>query len=195
MKRTGFFGGSFNPIHNGHIALAKSIMQQARLDEVWLVVSPHNPLKDSGSLLPDADRLEMARIAVSLEDGLAASDYEFHLPKPSYTLTTLTAMAADYPDRQFVLLIGADNWKCFGKWHGSQQIVSQYEICIYPRQGYDIDEAALPQNVTLLHTPLHDISSTEIRTRLKTGESISGLVPAEVENYIKDNNLKEKIQL
>lgn len=195
MKRTGFFGGSFNPIHNGHIALAKSIMQMAGLDEVWLVVSPHNPLKDCRSLLPDADRLEMARIAASREKGLKACDYEFRLPKPSYTLTTLTAMAADYHDRQFVLIIGADNWKCFGKWHGSQEIVSKYEICVYPRRGCKINEEALPDSVRLLHTPLYDISSTEIRQRLIEGGSITGLVPAGVEEYIKENNLKEKIQL
>lgn len=194
MKRTGFFGGSFNPIHNGHIALAKSIMQMARLDEVWLAVSPHNPLKDCRSLLPDADRLEMARIAVSREKGLKACDYEFGLPKPSYTLTTLKAMQTEYTDRQFVLIIGADNWNCFGKWHGSQEIVSRYEICVYPRRGCHIDEAALPDSVRLLHTPLYDISSTEIRQRLKSGGSITGLVPEKVEEYINKNNLKEKIQ-
>lgn len=193
-KRTGFFGGSFNPIHNGHIELAKSIMHMARLDEVWFVVSPHNPLKDCRSLLPDGDRLQMAKIAVSNEEGLVASDCEFRLPKPSYTLTTLTAIAEEYPDRQFVLLIGADNWNCFGKWRDSQQIISRYDICVYPRRGCAVDETALPPSVTLLHTSLYDISSTKIRQRLREGESITGLVPAEVERYIYDNNLKDKIQ-
>lgn len=187
--RTGFFGGSFNPIHNGHIALAKSIMRLAGLDEVWFVVSPHNPLKDSASLLPDGDRLNMVKLALKDEPGLMACDYEFHLPKPSYTLHTLSAISKDYPERQFVLLIGADNWQCFDKWYGYREILSRYEIAIYPRQGSNIDSDSLPENVRLLHTGLFNVSSTQVRSLLAAGQSAHSLLPPAVARYIKDNRL------
>ena len=187
--RTGFFGGSFNPIHNGHIALAKSIMRLAGLDEVWFVVSPHNPLKDSASLLPDGDRLNMVKLALKDEPGLMACDYEFHLPKPSYTLHTLSAISKDYPERQFVLLIGADNWQCFDKWYGYREILSRYEIAIYPRQGSSIDSDSLPENVRLLQTGLFNVSSTQVRSLLAAGQSADSLLPPAVARYIKDNRL------
>lgn len=189
MTRTGIFGGSFNPIHNGHIALAKSIMKLDRLDEVWFMVSPHNPLKDSNSLLPDSDRLNMVKLALSNEPGLIASDYEFHLPKPSYTLHTLRAVSRDYPDRKLVLLIGADNWECFGRWYGHDEILAEYEIAIYPRKGSLVDPASLSPSVRLLDTGLFDISSTQVRTLLKEGKSADSLIPPQVANYIRENRL------
>ena len=167
MKRIGIFGGSFNPIHVGHIALAKSIRQKAGLDEVWLMVSPQNPLKQEADLLSDELRLEMARLAVEGEEGIVASDFEFHLPRPSYTRETLRQLSNAYPDHTFVLLIGGDNWAHFERWRHWQDILWHYDVVVYPRDEHPgtIDAQLLP------------ISSTEVRQRVLRGESIEGLVP------------------
>ena len=113
MKPTGIFGGSFNPIHNGHISLARQILYKGCLDEIWFVVSPQNPLKSSDSLADDAYRLSLVEAALAEESSLVASDYEFHMPRPSYMYDTLTSMQRDYPDREFILIIGGDNWTMF----------------------------------------------------------------------------------
>lgn len=180
MKKVGIFGGSFNPIHTGHIALAKSLCEQAGLDEVWLMVSPMNPFKRAAhDLLDDHLRLEMVQRAVQDEPRLKACDYEFHLPKPSYTWHTLQAMSKDYPDIAFTLLIGGDNWAAFDKWYHHADILAHYPIVVYPRQGAAIGE--VPEGVTIVNTPLLNISSTEIRQRIHQGECIHGMVPASIE--------------
>lgn len=175
-KKVGIFGGSFNPIHTGHIALAKSLCQQAGLDEVWLMVSPMNPFKkEATDLLTDKLRLEMAEQAIADEPKLKACDYEFHMPKPSYTWNTLQALSQDFPHVSFTLLIGGDNWASFGKWFHHEDILSHYPIVVYPRKGCDIGK--VPSGVTIVETPLLNISSTEIRQRIKEGKSIHGMVP------------------
>lgn len=178
--KVGIFGGSFNPIHTGHIALAKSLCEQAHLDEVWFMVSPLNPFKKAATdLLADNLRLEMVEKALQGEPRLKASDYEFHLPKPSYTWHTLQAMSQDYPNIEFTLLIGGDNWAAFDKWYHHDDILQNYPIVVYPRQGSNL--GAVPQGVTIVETPLLNISSTEIRQRLAHGESIHGMVPESIE--------------
>lgn len=175
-KKVGIFGGSFNPIHTGHIALAKSLCQQAGLDEVWLMVSPMNPFKkEATDLLADKLRLEMAEQAIADEPKLKACDYEFHMPKPSYTWHTLQALSQDFPHVSFTLLIGGDNWASFGKWFHHEDILSHYPIVVYPRKGCYIGK--VPSGVTIVETPLLNISSTEIRQRIKEGKSIHGMVP------------------
>lgn len=179
-KKVGIFGGSFNPIHTGHIALAKSLCQQAGLDEVWLMVSPMNPFKkEATDLLTDKLRLEMAEQAVADEPKLKACDYEFHMPKPSYTWHTLQALSQDFPNVDFTLLIGGDNWAFFDKWFHHEDILSHYPIVVYPRKGCDIGK--VPSGVTIVETPLLNISSTEIRQRIKEGKSIHGMVPDSIE--------------
>lgn len=179
-KKVGIFGGSFNPIHTGHIALAKSLCQQAGLDEVWLMVSPMNPFKkEATDLLTDKLRLEMAEQAVANEPKLKACDYEFHMPKPSYTWHTLQALSQDFPNVDFTLLIGGDNWAFFDKWFHHEDILSHYPIVVYPRKGCDIGK--VPSGVTIVETPLLNISSTEIRQRIKEGKSIHGMVPDSIE--------------
>ena len=173
MIRTGLFGGSFNPIHNGHIQLARQLKGRAVLDEVWLMVSPQNPLKQGQDLLPDEARLEMARAAVKDEPDIIASDYEMHLPKPSYTWNTLEALKRDYPDHQFVLMIGGDNWAHFDRWYRAEDIKKAYEIVVYTRTPGD------PGFI--------DISSTAIRQRIREGRSIRRLVPKAVETIIRKN--------
>lgn len=191
--RTGIYGGSFNPIHNGHIAIANSMAELASLDEVWLVVSPQNPLKHSADLLADRLRLDMTRLALTPYPKLKACDYEFGLPRPSYMWHTLQSMSRDFPEREFTLLIGADNWAVFDRWFHADDIIANYPIAIYPRTGSPIDAASLPEGVRLYDTGLHDISSTEVRERIRSGEAVSGMIPDSIvalaEKYYKTKGL------
>ena len=181
MKKVGIFGGSFNPIHTGHIALAKSLCEKAGLDEVWFMVSPQNPFKQAATdLLDDSLRFELVEKALKGESQLKACNYEFHLPKPSYTWHTLQALSKDYPDIDFTLLIGGDNWAAFDKWFHHDDILAHYPIVVYPRQGASI--GAVPQGVTIVETPLLNISSTEIRQAILQGKSIHGMVPEAIED-------------
>jgi nicotinate-nucleotide adenylyltransferase len=180
MKKLAIFGGSFNPIHTGHIALAQAVQQQCGLDEVWLMVSPQNPLKrNDADLLDDSLRFEMAQKALEGVEGVKACDYEFHLPKPSYTWNTLQHLTKDYPDYTFTLLIGGDNWAHFQRWRHWKDILWHHDVIVYPRDEYQ----------GTISVPLLNVSSTEIRKRVRAGQSISGLVPAcivsDVENYYK----------
>lgn len=178
--KTGIYGGSFNPIHNGHIALARHLLQEAELDEIWFVVSPQNPFKVQQQLLTDDKRLLLVRKALAPYPQLVASDFEFSLPRPSYMWHTLLGMSAQWPDRELHLIIGADNWLCFDRWYHADDIRSTYPIIIYPRQGYDIVPSALPQGVRLVNTPLYNVSSTEIRADVAAGRDISGKVPSTI---------------
>ena len=175
QKLIAIFGGSFNPIHCGHIALAQAVLRQCQLDEVWLMVSPQNPLKRNDSdLLDDSLRFEMAQKALEGVEGVKACDYEFHLSKPSYTWNTLQHLSADYPDREFVLLIGGDNWAHFQRWRHWKDILWHHRIIVYPRDQY----------LGTIDVPLLDVSSTEIRERVRQGQSIDGLVPTAIETLV-----------
>lgn len=178
--RTGIFGGSFNPVHNGHVHLAEKLLRAAHLDEVWLMVTPQNPWKVRVDMLDDDKRLRLVRAAVEGIDGLVASDYEFHLPKPSYTWDTLQSLSRDFPDREFVLLIGGDNWAKFNGWYAHEKILAHYQVAVYPRTGYPVDPSTVPQGVTVLRTRLINVSSTEIRERLRQGLPVDHLVPPRV---------------
>lgn len=178
--KTGIYGGSFNPIHNGHIALARHLLQEAELDEIWFVVSPQNPFKVQQQLLADDKRLLLVRKALAPYPQLVASDFEFSLPRPSYMWHTLQGMSAQWPDRELHLIIGADNWLCFDRWYHADDIRRTYPIIIYPRQGYNITPADLPQGVRLVNTPLYNVSSTEIRADIAAGRDVSGKVPSTI---------------
>ncbi len=176
MTRVGIFGGSFNPIHNGHISLAKAVLAQCRLDEVWLMVSPQNPLKQNQTLLADDLRLQLAQKALEGEPQINVSDYEFHLPKPSYTWNTLQHLKHDYPDHIFSLLIGGDNWNHFQRWRHWKDILRHHDVIVYPRGEY-------PGTIQM---PLLNVSSTEIRQRVKEGRSLSGLVPENIIRQVQE---------
>ena len=180
--RTALFGGTFNPPHNGHIAIAKSVIEQGLADQVWMLITPCNPWKADQVLMDDRLRYDMVAESVKDISGVIASDYEFLLPKPSYTANTLRHISTDYPDREFILTIGADNWVKFHDWRESGYILDNYRIIIYPRQGYPI--TGVPKNATLLDCPLMDISSTQIRRMIKKGEPIDKLVPPPVVRLI-----------
>lgn len=189
---TGIYGGSFNPIHNGHIFLAKKMLEQLGLDEIWFVVSPQNPLKCSEILLDDERRLELVRLALKDERNMIVSDYEFHMPKPSYMWNTLESLSLNYPDRSFILLIGADNWQRFDKWYKHEEILHKYKIAIYPRKNYYINDQKLPDNVKVINTQLVNISSTQIRGRIRREEQFENLVPSDVADYIVKEDLYRK---
>ncbi len=183
QPRIGIFGGSFNPIHVGHIAIAHELLSLAHLDEVWFPVSPLNPFKKAATdLLDDDKRLLLTQRALQEESRLKASDYEFHLPKPSYTWNTLQHLKADYPDKQFVLIIGADNWLAFDRWAHPDYILSNFDVAVYARPDCPSDPKALPSHVHLYNMGLYDISSTLIRARIRQGLSIAGMVPPSIEN-------------
>ena len=176
QKLIAIFGGSFNPIHNGHIAIAQAVLKQCGLDEVWLMVSPQNPLKqNSNDLLDDQLRLQIARKALEDVEGVVACDYEFHLPKPSYTWNTLQHLTKDYPDHTFILLIGGDNWVHFQRWRHWQDILWHHDVIVYPRDEYQ----------GTIDVPLFDVSSTEIRQKVRAGESIRGLVPESIIDMVR----------
>ncbi|MCQ2096304.1 MAG: nicotinate (nicotinamide) nucleotide adenylyltransferase [Bacteroidaceae bacterium] len=193
--RIGIYGGSFNPIHRGHTALAKSLIRQKLVDEVWLMVSPLNPLKAGEThetLQPTYDqRLRMVRLATYDMEGVIASDFERTLPLPSYTITTLHELSRQYPEHEFSLVIGADNWQRFARWHRHEEILRDYSLIVFHRPSYDTSGIALPDNARIIfaHTPLYDVSSTEIRERIKKAEDTKGMINKKVFLFIQKHLL------
>lgn len=171
-KRTGIYGGSFNPIHLGHVSLAKALAESSLVDEMWLLVSPQNPFKANANLLDDETRLRLTRLAVNDVPGVEVCDREFFLPRPSYMFNTLTALSREHPDREFVLVIGADNWERFPDWYRSSDILAAYRVIIYPRPGFVLPD--VPKGITIADTPLLDISSTAIRRRIANDPDYDG---------------------
>ena len=183
QKRTAIFGGSFNPIHKGHIALARYILKKKFADEVWFLISPQNPLKKDSDLLDENIRLELAKAALIHEKNIFASDFEFNLSRPSYTWNTLNALTTEYPSRKFLLTIGADNWTIFNKWAHSEDIIKHYPILIYPRKNYSVNEETLPATVHYMNAPLYPYASTDIRHALQT---LKEMLPEEIfQKYLK----------
>ena len=187
--RTGIFGGSFNPIHIGHLALANYLCEYSDLDEVWFMVSPHNPLKEQQNLWDDNLRLTLVQKAIADYPSFKASDFEFHLPRPSYMIHTLDELQKTYPDREFFLIIGADNWAVFPKWFKSEEIINRYQIMIYPRPGYEIDDASLPEHVKLIQTPLLEISSTFIRNAIREHKDVRYFLHPAVFSHLKETGI------
>lgn len=189
-RRIALMGGSFNPVHIGHLMVADYALQAARLDEVLLCVSPLNPLKTaSRDLAPDNDRMAMLRIACRRCAGVTPCDIELTMPRPSYTIDTLHALGERYPDADISIIIGSDNWLLFDKWRASQEIIERYGVIVYPRPGYDVDTTALPDNVTVIDAPTVDLSSTFLRQKLAEGFDMNIFMPDGVYDYIKTKNL------
>lgn len=189
--KVGVYSGSFNPVHIGHIALVDYIIDQGIVDEIWLIRSPQNPLKASNTLLSDDHRAMMLKLAIEGHCGLKICTIEDDLPKPNYTINTLRALQAEYPDNEFYLIIGADNWDIFDKWRDWESILSDYNLIIYPRPGTTnpvVDKDKYP-NVQVVNAPQYDISSTEIRERRTKRQTIKHLVSDKVDHYIKANKL------
>ncbi len=188
-KKIGLFFGSFNPVHIGHMIIANYMATQTNLDEVWLVVSPHNPLKKKSTLARDHDRLHLVRLAIADNPLLRASDIEFGLPQPSYTIDTLTYLKEKYQDYQFSLIMGGDNLATIEKWKNYQLLLQNHYIYVYKRPTFSIEKYKDHQSVKLFDAPLMHLSSTYIRSCLKEGYSVQYLVPEAVFEYLESSNL------
>lgn len=189
--KIGIFGGSFDPIHVGHAIIAQHIIGCGAVDQLWMMVSPVNPLKvDKKRQVTDSDRLRMVEMVTRPMEGVETTAFEFTMPKPSYTIDTLNALQEKFPDDDFYLVIGADNWVVFGRWRNSEEILSKYRLLVYPRLGYKVD---IPEQwrdrVTLVDAPIIELSSTMVRERLAKGQSVRYFVPDNVLEYIENNHL------
>jgi len=184
--KIGLYFGSFNPVHNGHLIIANHVLNTTDLQQVWFVVSPQNPLKKSSSLLNEYHRLHLVKSAIDGEKNLKASSIEFQLPKPSYTIDTLTHLKEKFPQHEFSIIMGSDSFVNLEKWKNYQVLLTNYSIYIYLRPGFKTDSCQ--KNITVLNAPLIEISSTRIRELLKAGKSIRYLVPDIVKEEIENNN-------
>lgn len=188
MKKIGLFFGSFNPIHIGHLILANYILEKSDMDELWFVVSPQNPFKDKKSLLNDHNRLDMVNLSIKNYPRMRVSDVEFGLPKPSYTIDTLTYLHEKFPDSQFSLIMGEDNLAGLHKWKNADLLMKNHQIIVYPRvfeekkkdAKYNIDN----DNITLITAPIIELSATEIRQMIKDNKNVRPMLPPEVFDYL-----------
>ncbi len=185
--KIGLYFGSFNPIHVGHLIIASHIVSSTDLTEVWFVVSPQNPFKNSHTLLNENHRLNLVRTAIEGEKKIKASNVEFKLPKPSYTINTLTYLKEKYPTNEFVIIMGSDSFQNFPGWKNAELIAKDHEVYIYPRPGFNI-ENKLNATIKIIEAPLLEISSTHIRNLLATGKSIRYFVPDNVKDEIEANH-------
>jgi len=183
-KKIGLFFGSFNPIHIGHLAIANYIVEYSETDQLWFVVTPHNPHKKKANLLNDFDRLEMVTMAIKDDDRLQVCDIEFNMPKPSYTVNTLAYLSDRNPNYIFSIIIGADNFKNFHKWKNYETIKNNFGIIVYPRPGYTSNEYKTFPDLTIVEAPRMDISSSFIRDSIKKGKDIRHFLPPVVWEYI-----------
>lgn len=187
----GLYFGSFNPIHIGHLLVADHIIQYTDIDKVWFVVSPHNPLKDSHSLLNEHDRLHLVNLAIEDNPRFRGSNVEFQLPKPSYTIDTLTYLTEKFPLERFSVIMGADSFQNIHRWKNFEQLVERYSFIVYNRPGFTIEDT-YGANIIQLDAPLLQISSTYVRRQIKDKKSIKYMVPPAVGQYILDNKYYAK---
>ena len=191
MKKIGIYSGSFNPIHHGHVILANYLVEFSDLDELWFVVTPQNPLKKKDDLLDDDERLKMVQLALGNDPRFHVSDIEMHLPTPSYTINTLTSLSEQNPDAEFVFICGMDSLQNFKNWREYQRILDNYELLVFPRKGYDGGELINYPSVTVLKTPIIEISSTFIRQCIKEGRDVRHFMPENAFLYMKENHFYE----
>jgi len=183
--KTGLFFGSFNPIHLGHTTIARFFQENTPVDEVWLIPSPHNPLKKKEDLLPYQDRLQMCLIACNSLPGIRVCDIESRMSIPSFTIRTLRTLGSQFPEREFILLLGSDSLDSFDQWKDYREILDNWEIYIYPRvKDYSIDFRFRKYRITLFHPPLVNISSSQIRQLMKENKDFSHLVHPEVYTFL-----------
>ncbi len=187
--KTGLLCGTFDPLHNGHLSIANYACEREGLDEVWLVVSPQSPGKMKRSITNEYSRLEMVQQLLEGNSLIKCCDIEFDLPRPSFLINTVLALKEEYPTREFVLLLGSDQWIHFHKWYKSNEILNEVLVWIYPRTGYEVDELIKPENVKQLNAPVLDISSTSIRMALAKGENVSECMPTSEYEYIINNKI------
>lgn len=188
----GLFFGSFNPIHIGHMALANYMAEFTDMDQVWFVISPHNPLKQKASLLHQNQRLYMVNVAIEDDERFKSSTIEFDLPQPSYTINTLVHLKEKYPKHKFSLIIGQDNLENFHKWKNYEEILKNYKLYVYPRPGSAKTDLEIHPNVVMTQAPFIEISSTFIRDAIKKKKDIRHFLPEKAWKYIDEMNLYKK---
>lgn len=188
----GLFFGSFNPIHHGHLILSNFFLNQGAVDQVWFVVSPQNPLKSSSTLLNEYQRLHLVRIAIGDEPKFKVSDIEFRLPKPSYTIDTLTYLKEKYPENDYSVIIGSDSYQNLPKWKNYEQLLLNYRLLVYLRPGYPIEKYKNFPDPIVLKAPLLEISSSYIRNCIQKKQSIKYLLPDAVIEEIESNGYYRK---
>ncbi|WP_303922001.1 nicotinate (nicotinamide) nucleotide adenylyltransferase [Draconibacterium sediminis] len=187
--KIGLYFGSYNPIHIGHLAIANYMVEYTDIDQLWFVVSPHNPLKKKNNLLDDYQRLELVHRAVEGDDRFRASNIEFSLPKPSYTVDTLAYLKEQHPNYHFKILMGSDNLENFHKWKNYETILGNYGIIVYPRPGFDPDKVLVEKNITMAKdAPLMEISSSFIRKAIKEGKDVRHFLPQKSWEYLEEMN-------
>jgi nicotinate-nucleotide adenylyltransferase len=188
--RIGLYFGSFNPVHIGHLIIASYVVDNTDLDQVWFVVSPQNPLKPSSSLLNEYHRIHLVQLAIENDSRLQVSDIEFKLPKPSFTIDTITYLAEKKPQHQYSIIMGSDSWLNIEKWKNYELLLKKVPIIIYERPEFKVGkvENAASQKVTVLQAPILSISSTMIRKNIVDGKSINYLVTEKVREEIERNN-------
>lgn len=189
--KVGLYFGSFNPIHTGHLIIANHVLNETDIQRIWFVVSPQNPFKASSTLLNEYDRLHLVQIAIEEDDRMRASEIEFTLPKPSYTSHTLAYLTEKYPSHRFVIIMGSDSFQNLGKWKNSAAIVAGYEIIVYRRPGFEIQND-IGVKLKTMNAPLLEISATHIRENIQAGKSIKYLVPKEVEAEIEKSSFYKR---
>ncbi|HMO62359.1 MAG TPA: nicotinate (nicotinamide) nucleotide adenylyltransferase [Ferruginibacter sp.] len=189
--KIGLYFGSFNPIHTGHLIIANYIAAHTALEQIWFVVSPHNPLKKSSTLLNEYHRLHLVQKAIEGENKLKASSIEFKLPKPSYTIDTLTYLEEKYPNYHFAIIMGSDSFQNIEKWKNYTELLKRYTIYIYKRPGFDVG-VLTDKNIRILDAPLLEISSTAIRKLIQANKSIRYYVPDSVKEEIEKNGYYKK---
>ncbi len=183
--KTGLFFGSFNPVHIGHLAIANYFKSFSDLEEIWMVVSPHNPLKKKKSLLNQYDRLDMLNMALKeAPEGIHSCDIEFQLKQPSYTIDTLTYLKERHPTNEFAIIVGSDNLASFHKWKNYEEIIRQYQIYVYPRPGFDMKPYENHPKFIPVDAPVMEISSSFIRNAIKKEKDIRCFLPKEIYHYI-----------
>ncbi len=190
--KIGLFFGSYNPIHIGHTAIANYMLEYSDLTEIWFVVSPHNPLKEKKTLLDDYQRLEMVRLAIEDDYRFRASDIEFKLPQPSYTVDTLTYLHEKYPQHQFCLIVGGDNLSSFHKWKNYQTILDYYPLYVYARPGFKKEDFSGQGDIQFFDAPQMEISSSFIRKGIKEEKDLRHFLTPKVWAYLNEMHFYQK---
>lgn len=189
--KVGLYFGSFNPIHIGHMAIANYMVEYTDMDQVWFVISPHNPFKERKTLLEDHHRLELVERALGNEQRFRVTDIEFKMPRPSYTIDTLTWLSEKHPSFEFTIIMGSDGLPTFSKWKNAREIKANFTRYVYPRPGYPVDASKL-ENMVLVDAPLIEISSSFIREAIAGGKDIRYFLPPDVWKYLDEMNFYRK---
>lgn len=190
--KVGLFFGSFNPVHVGHLVLANYMLEFTEMERIWFVVSPHNPLKEKKSLLSDVHRLQLVRLAIGDHSKMKASNVEFKLPQPSYTVNTLAYLTEKFPDHDFSLIMGADNLQSFKKWKNYEYILQHHKIFVYPRPGSDGGDLKTHPSVHFTEAPVMEISSTFLREAIRLKKDVRYFFPGGVWEYVKEMHFYER---